>query len=350
MYGLYLIIYFTVIDIINTLLSPFFIVVFLIILYQYYKMDRSEYGLTINKSSYLLKTINSTLFGILGGIITTIAFIYLEVAIVPKDFMYILTTAIVLSFIEPRFMCFAYGGSIICLMSIIFGFPKIDTRDIMLVVATLHIVESLLIFLNGYKGQLPAYFESKDQYVGGYNINRFWPIPFVIFVGDSLIKPMTLMAILAYGDYTLSYPRKKTIVTSLVLLIYSSVLLLLIKTQINPIVPPIYAIIGHEFIVQINKLREKKRTPIFTITSKGVRVIEVAKKSIAKEIGITAGDIVIRINEVLVKDENDIKEIESLNNPIFKIEYFNKNKGLITKKYFGDKKDLGISIVPRVMY
>src|SRR5690606_10902837 len=143
--------YFTLIDIINTLVSPFFIAIFLIIIYQYYKIDKSDYGLSINKNSALYKSINSTFYGVFGGFLSTIAFIYLEVVVVPKDFMYILTTAIVLSLISPRLMCFAYGGSIISLLSIMINFPRIDTRDIMLVVATLHIVESLLILINGYK-------------------------------------------------------------------------------------------------------------------------------------------------------------------------------------------------------
>ncbi len=350
MNGLYLIMYFTLIDIVNTLVSPFFIAIFLIIIYQYYNLNKSDYGLSINKKSALSKAINSSLYGIFGGFLSTIAFIYLEVVIVPKDFMYILTTAIVLSLINPRFMCFAYGGSILSLFSLVFNFPKIETKDIMLVVATLHIVESLLIFLNGYKGKIPVFYEHKGEYVGGFNINRFWPIPFVIFVGDGLIKPMTLMAILAYGDFTTSYPRRKTIITSIVLLAYSFILLSLTKANINPLIPPIFALIGHEFILSSNEIMEKKKSPVFTTTLNGVRVMEVAKNGIAKDIGIETGDVILSINEAIIKDEKDIAEIESLDNSILKIHYFNRKKGLTTKNYRGNKKTLGVSIVPRVMY
>ena len=350
MNGLYLIMYFTLIDIINTLVSPFFIAIFLIIIYQYYKIDKSDHGLAINKKSALAKSINSSLYGILGGFLSTIAFIYLEVVIVPKDFMYILTTAIVLSMISPRLMCFAYGGSIISLLSIIINFPRISTRDIMLVVATLHIVESLLIFLNGYKGKLPIFYEYEGEFAGGFNINRFWPIPFVIFVGDGLIKPMTLMAILAYGDFTTSYPRRKTIVTSIVLLLYSLTLLFLAKSNINALIPPIFALFGHEFIIRLNESIEKNRHPIFTATTTGVRVMEVSKNGIAKDIGIKTGDIILSINEAVIKDERDIAEIERLNNYILKINYFDRKKGLTIKTYRGNKKTLGISVVPRVLY
>lgn len=124
MNGLYLIIYFTIIDIIKTLISPFFMLIFLLILYQYYKLSKSEYSISINKFSPILSALNSTFYGAIGGIISTIAFIYLEVVVIPMDFMYIIVIAIVMSFINPRFMCIAYGGSIVCLASIILGFPK----------------------------------------------------------------------------------------------------------------------------------------------------------------------------------------------------------------------------------
>jgi len=350
MYGLYQIMYYTLIDIRNTLISPFFIIILLIIYYQYYQMGKQVNSLSNKKYSPLANTINSAIYGIFGGFITTIAFIYLEVVVIPKDFMYILFVAIFLSLINPRFMCFAYGGSIVSLACIIIGFPKVDTKDIMLIVATLHIVESILIFINGNNGNIPTYFQRDGDFVGGFNMNRFWPIPFVIFVGDGLIKPITLMAILSYGDFTLSYPKKKTIYTSLELLFYSSLLLVSVKVFSNPIIPPIFAIIGHEFLIYINKFKEKTRVPVFTTSHNGVRVLEVSKNSIGKKLGIDIGDIIISINEVVVRSEKDINEIESLGNAVIKIKYFNKRKGILTKTYEGKRKTLGISVVPRVLY
>ena len=349
MYGLYQIMYFTLIDILNTLLSPFFIAIFLIIFYQYHKLSKAENVLSIKKPSTLLRSMNSAMFGILGGFISTILFIYLEVSIIPKDFMHILTIAILLSLINPRYMCFAYGGSILSLISLIWGYPRVETKEIMLVVATLHMVESLLILINGYKGKLPAYFEHNGDYVGGYNFNRFWPVPFVIFVGEGLIKPVTLMAILSYSDYTVSYPRRKTIATSTILFFYSSLLMVIIKVFDNPLIAPIFALAGHEFIIYINLNHEKRRVATFTTLLKGVRVLDVSKNGIARELDIVAGDIIISINDIVINDEKDILEIEKIKNSVIKIVYFNNIKGLISKYYTGHKKTLGVSIVPRVM-
>lgn len=347
MSGLYQIMYFTLIDIKNTLLSPFFIIIFAIIYYQYYQMCRQIGSISISPRSTLLKTLNSTFYGILGGFVTTIAFIYLEVVVIPKDFMYILAMAIILSFIDTRFMCFAYGGSLVSLSSILIGFPSVENKDIMLVVATLHVVESILVLINGSKDRQPTFFHHEEGTVGGFNMNRFWPIPFVIFIGHDLIKPITLMAILNYGDFTLSYPKRKSIFTGILMLIYSSLLLIITKSTVNNIFPPLFAILGHEIIIFINKLIEKNRVPIFSAPFKGVRVLEVVKKGIGNDIGLEVGDIIISINGVIVYDDKDLKNIELLSNDDLKIIYFNKKKGITEKVYRGKRKALGISIVPR---
>lgn len=340
MNGLYQIMYFTLIDIKNTLLSPFFIIIFGIIYYQYYQSNTLR--------STLLKTLNSTFYGIIGGFVSTIAFIYLEVVVIPKDFMYILAMAIILSLIDIRFMCFAYGGSLISLSSIIFGYPKVENKDIMLIVAVLHIVESVLVLINGSKDRQPTFFHHEDETVGGFNMNRFWPIPFVIFIGNDLIKPITLMAILNYGDFTLSYPKRKSIFTGLLMLIYSSALLLITKIIDNNLIPPLFAILGHEFIILINKLFEKNRVPIFSSPLKGVRVLDVVKRSIGKEIGLKIGDIILSVNGVTIYDDKDLQNIEMLYSDSMKIVYFNKTKGITERVYKGDKKALGIWVVPRV--
>lgn len=348
MYGLYQIMYFTLIDIKNTLLSPFFIVVFLIIYYQYHQIIRGDKNLSNIKKSTLLVTLNATFYGIVGGFITTIAFIYLEVVVIPKDFMYILAVAIVLSLINPRFMCFAYGGSLVYLSSMIIGYPKLMNKNIMIVVATLHLVESLLIFINGNKDHQPGYFENRNGYVGGFNMNRFWPVPFVIFIGDGLIQPITLMAILSYGDYTLGNSSRKTIFTSIMLGLYSISLLMIARSSSNLFIAPLFAIGGHEFIMILNKFIEDRRTPLFSSPLKGVRILEVSRNSVCKDVGIKVGDIIIDVNGTPIYTEKDIEDMELLYTGTYKIVYFNIRKGIRSKTYIGKRKALGISIVPRV--
>jgi len=347
MNGLYQIMYYTLIDIINVLTSPFFITLFLIIILQYYQKNKAIHRLSRKNNYIFLEALNSSFFGIIGGFITTLAFIYLEVQIVPKEYIYILIVAIILSLINPRFMCFAYSGSLLSLLSTIIDKGIIDRQEIMIVVGTLHLVESILIFINGGSGRNSVYLKHKDDYVGGYNFHRFWPVPFIVFIWDGLIRPVPFMAILNYSDYTYSYPRKKIIQTSLWMLLYSSILLFFSKYRFNQYLVPLYAIFGHELIIRLNIFLEEKNEPLFINPNKGLRVVEVSLNSIARDIGIKPGDIVLRINSFEIENDRDIRDINILKNNRLSIDYFSLKKGIINREYKGKRKTLGLVTVPR---
>lgn len=247
--GLYLIVYFTIIDILKTFISPFFLIIIVIIYSQYNSLVNAPFKATIT----------SIIYGIFGGIIATVLFIYLQIYIIPKDFIYIFVVAIILSLINVRFMCFSYGGSIVALSNLIMGYPKLDSYELILVVSILHLIESLLILLNGNYENTINYFHLKGKIVKGYSFNRFWPLPFVIFIGDTMIRPITLLAILSYGDFTVSnQPKLKTIKTSIMLFVYSLLLFIITVAKINVFLPPVFAILGHEFIIYYNIYRENK--------------------------------------------------------------------------------------------
>lgn len=348
MYGLYQIVYFTIIDILNTFKSPFFIVILSIIYFQYYKIGKMEKETIGYRKSAILKLLVSTSFGILGGIITTVIFLYLGIVVIPKEFMYILVVAIFLSLINPRYMCFSYGGALVSLSSLILGYPKIQIPQIMSVVAVLHIVESILILLDGGRSKLPVYLERKDQLIGGFNMNRFWPIPFVIFIGDGLIQPITLIAILSYGDYTISsYPRKKVFKTAVSLFLYSIILLYISNRMSNLFFAPIFALLGHEYIILQNERIENSKIPIFTRPNKGVKVLDIRPNSIAYSIGLGTGDILLRVNDIEINNVKDMEDIMNIRWDRLKIDFFNVRSGLSTKNYCGKRKPLGLIVVPR---
>src|SRR5699024_1817383 len=113
-----------IIDILKTLISPFFLLITLIIFFQYYtSIDNPTKA-----------TLTSILFGIIGGIIGTVIFTYLEIYIMPEDFIYMFIVSIILSLINPRLICFAYGGSIVVLSNLIIGYPDIDIYKFMMII------------------------------------------------------------------------------------------------------------------------------------------------------------------------------------------------------------------------
>lgn len=347
MYGLYQIIYFTIIDILNTFKSPFFIAVLGIIYFQYYKIGNLEKEVLGYKRSPLIKLIASTLFGMLGGIITTVIFLYLEIVLIPQDFIYILFAAIFLSLFNPRYMCFAYAGGVVSIISLIFGYPDIKIPEIISVVAVLHIVESILILLDGWRSKLPVFFETKKSLIGGFNMNRFWPIPFVVFIGDGLIYPITLMAILSYADYSISeYHMKKILKTSVTLFLYSLILLYLAKTCKNLFIPPLFSILGHEIIIIANKYLEKRREPIFPSSNKGLKILDVLP-GIGKKIGVERGDILLKINGIEINTQRDLDDLMKVSKNRINIQFFNLKNGVSKVDYKGKEKCLGLITVPR---
>lgn len=335
MYGLYQIVLFTILDIVKGLVSPFFILIALIIYFQYYKRVEKP----------IKATIVSIFYGIIGGAIATVVLIYLRIYILPLQYIYILSISLVLSMIDSRFICFSYGGSILSLISLIFHYPEIDIYELMIVISLLHAIEGLLILINGNSQKMFNIFNIKGQIKDGYEFNRFWPIPFVIFIGDTMIKPFLLFAIVSYGDFTIGRsPKKKSLETAIYLFLYSSFLFII--TMISPykFIPPMFSLIGHEFIIFINKHREKRNLNSKKMIIKGVNVTDVSYIGIGRKLGIKRGDVILKVNHLQLRDNRDFIDLYYKDFNRVKIEYFNHKRGLIKKRYIGKKAPLGIKI------
>lgn len=247
--GLYYIVYFTIVDILKTFISPFFILFFLLVFLQYYNIIDNP----------IKATLSSVFFGIIAGIIATVIFIYLEIYIIPKDFIYMFIVSIILSLLDCRLICFAYSGSLLVLSNLIISWPDIDNYKFMILISVLHFIESILVLVNGIGGKQKDILKINGNLASGYNFLRFWPLPLVVFIGDTIIRPVTLLAILNYADFTISdSPKRKTVRSSIKLLVYSIILFILSWLRINPFLPPIFAILGHELIIHLNIYREKE--------------------------------------------------------------------------------------------
>ena len=94
--------------------------------------------------------------------------------------LYVWMIAIVLMLINPRYMCFPMPEG--CWPSkpgLRFSEDRRSRADGNS--GLLHLVESVLIFLNGCKHSIPVFLEDKTHgVVGAFNLVRFWPIPIII--------------------------------------------------------------------------------------------------------------------------------------------------------------------------
>ncbi|MGI6144873.1 MAG: PDZ domain-containing protein [Clostridia bacterium] len=333
---------------------PFFIVALL-----YKKMTKATRYLfaTPGESPWRL-TLMTSFFGIVGGFFGSCLLIFIGISVHEIGGFYLLFTALLLMLIQQRFLCFAYAGGVLSLCYLLFGFPIISVPHVMALVAVLHLLEALLIYLTGSIYALPIYVATKEgRVVGGYNLQKFWPMPLVLlFAGVypdpqiikgvvsmpdwwPLLKPglsalegeivyslIAIPAILGYGDIALSAtPREKTRIAAWELAGYSVLLLFLaIGAGYYPFLAypaALFGPLGHEFVIYLGQKREACREPIFVLSANGVKLLYVQRKSPLAKVGVKAGDILLTINGVAVHENNEIKAImEGLPEGLRKVE------------------------------
>lgn len=339
MHPFFKIVYYSISNILYTLKSPLFLLVLAIVFFQYRKMGKLERRiLGVNSQSTIYNTIVSMFFGILGGFIGSIIFISLETTINPSDFYFLLPLAILLSLIHPRFICFSYGGGIISLISLIFGYPNVNIPGIMMVIGVLHLVESFLILIDGKRMRIPIFMEREGQIVGGFMLNRFWPVPFTILINGNYIYPATVIAVLGYGDYALTnYPEKKSRETASMLFFFSIILLIFARLSVDhhifKYIVAIFSPLGHEMVINLGRKKETKGEYIFKPTPHGLKVLDVLPNSIGKAIHLNPGDIILALNGNRIYFKRDIEDVLAYRPNYIWVEIFDREKGLITKEF-----------------
>lgn len=287
----------------------------------------------------------SLLYGFLGGIVATLLFVLLGIALNDVGIWYLWLLAVALMFLHPRFLCFSYGGGLLALSHLLFGVPRIDVAALMALVAVLHLVEALLIFISGGEGATPVYArEPGGQIVGGYTLVKFWPLPFIGLVGMAvppglveaagaidmppwwpIIEPAAeaaggggyafalfpVIAALGYSDIALTrLPDAKARQTSFRLMLYSFGLLALAilsqRARLFALAAALFAPLAHEWVIWTTRRAEVEGEPQFTGAE--TMVLAVKPASPAEKAGIGPGDVIEAVNGVRVATREDLAE------------------------------------------
>lgn len=327
--------------------ANFGFILFLFIVFMQYRknlrMQEIIYGKAKTGLNNLVAT--SVLAGIAAGILISIPMTLVGVSFSQDmGIQYLVPISLMLMLVEPRFLCFSYSGGILALVSLLFGINKIDVTGIMVLVAILHLLESILIYFDGHRGALPVFLEREDgEVVGGFTMQRFWPIPLaiILFVGyggvvgdvvstpdwwpiirphiepgrlqEALFTASPIAAVLGYGEFTSSYmPGEKCKNSAYKLAVFSLILLLLSILSSNmyafKFIAALFAPIGHEMLIQYEKRLEKNKKPIFSPSSKGLRVLDTLPDGPGESMGIQPGDIIMSINGRLLMNEEELEQ------------------------------------------
>lgn len=353
---------------------------------QYHRMGAIEASLLgIPWTNPWAETLDALGYGIIGGFLASMVFIGLGIPLSETGLWYVWPLALLLMFVNPRFLCFSYAGGLLALSNLIFGWPQLNVSAIMALVAVLHMVEATLIYLGGHRTPSPVYVRSNEgEVVGGLTMQKFWPLPILTLMliavtGEidgadlvsmpdwwPLIKPnqplvegtqlvyvlFPMMAALGYGDLCLSrLPWEKARRTALYLAIYSLGLLgLAIGSSHVPVllwVAALAAPLGHELIVFLGGKSERVHPPMY-VSHHGAMILAVRPGSPAEAMGLVTGDIVVSINDYPVSSGKAVHEaiLPWVIDPTIRIKGGMSGKGDRVVTYKGKIPPLGVVFVP----
>lgn len=373
------------------------ILLFLIIIYK--KSSGIEARMLGSSYPLFSKVSGSVLAGMAGGLLGSLLVMLVGISIedytstgggsLTEGITYIWIAALLLALINPRYLCFSYAGGLIALSNLIFGFPSVNVPGLLALVGVLHLVESFLIWLDGYTYSAPLFLRKKDgRTVGGYIMNRIWPIPLVAFAvvsgGDGggislagiidmpswwpLLRhsapdsirelvyiPLMVPVVLGYGDMAVTkLPDKKCRSSALRLAGYSMVLIALsvIASELRALasVAAVFAPLAHEMLILHGIKEEEEDEPYFASSESGLKVLFVRKGSAADSMKLRPGDTILRLNGMTVYSESQLAEFLRSCPVYIWMDVKRAGGGIITTEYSnyrGGVGSLGVLIVPR---
>lgn len=337
--------------------------------------------------------LQSIFFGCLGGLLISILFIGLGVVFSIEPFYYLWIMALILMLVQVRYLCFAYAGALLGIAVLLarrfpdgFGVDWLDTLwtslqavylpSLFIMVALLHLVEALLIYLSGGKRGTPIFIESKrGRLVGGYHLEQIWFVPiFILIQGGELSLPplyqawplfaaeplssmaiLLLPAVLGYMEQAVAYsPIEKARQSTKLLLVYSLILLGLTvgSVYLNDsliVFAILFSFLGHEALFWFSAWQEKQGTPIYIHPKQGLKILAVIPYSPAAKMGLQSGEVILRVNGQPVNHRQELYQALSANQAFCKLEVMNLAghvKFVQSSLYAEDHHQLGVILAP----
>ncbi|WP_066495938.1 PDZ domain-containing protein [Abyssisolibacter fermentans] len=334
--------------------NPIYILMSILVFYQYNRLEKKEMRLLGRvKESYIKHFFIALIKGLAVGVFISIMFDLFDIEFNVTCFKYAFVLSILFFLVKPRYACIAYSGAGACIIGIFLDTGLQSYRSVLLTIAILHFAEGILIYFDGYKSYLPLFLERENKLIGGFSLYRYWCVPFFIipqalqvasYGGFTETIFLPIAAILGYTDLSITDSPKiaaKTAAKSLVF--FSMILILLIAlSYINPIflfLAMVSSPLMHELIILKRQKDQNKAEPSFTLSEKGVRILDVLPNGLGKELGLSIGDELVMINNMRVITKNQIIEAMKYCNDKLEIIYIKFKGNKVVKKTYKNIKD-----------
>jgi hypothetical protein len=390
--------------VINPIIDPTFWVFILIIAGLYRRTvaaQREMYGGRVKHSLLDLVT-TSLLFGIIAGLFGNIIVTTVGIAFGSQMcLVYVFFLSLLLLLINPRYICFSYSGGILSLVVLIsaaaanrgINFPIInfinslsfDVTSMMAIVGILHLIESILMWMDGGRGAVPVFMRKGKKVVGAFVMQRFWIIPvlFIVIAAQTanvgqifttpvwwpFIKPaspdtismntifatMPLLGMLGYGDIAVTSTVHKKVNRSAVRLLAFSIILLILSVISSKIyafkyIAALFAPLAHEALILFERKKENEGLPYYEYQEDGIVVLDTIPGTAADSMGMKPGEKIVNINNIRVNSIEDAEKILGEFPSFIWVEVEDKEKNrrvLEHKNYVEGVRGLGIITIPR---
>ena len=142
----------------SAVLDPiFFIMVYVTHLFYKKNVHLEKQMLTFSQSTAQNKTIDAVLHGMITGLLGSR---FMQIVGLPLDItkgtLLLLPIAILLSLRNPRFACFSYAAPILGITSLLIPNLRFDIPGMISLVASLHFMEAILVYVTGARGSIPV--------------------------------------------------------------------------------------------------------------------------------------------------------------------------------------------------
>lgn len=386
----------------SAIIAPPLVFILIILMLRFYFMNKKTESIQSmivggKGESALELTLSQFVFGIMGGTFGSIILAYFRVRFdYYSGIQYLFFISILLFFIKPKYICFSYSAGILGIISILIEtlsgvLPKTINKEVfevniiylLLFVGTLHIVEGILVMLDGSKGAIPIFKEYENNIVGGYSLKRNWLMPIaMIFTnmvsgiensvelsanipywcetisGSGLIvvgaiAMMPLYAVIGYSNMTFTKSKKKkALVSGIHIFIYGICVVIISQIAKFGVAGKLFAVIfvptAHEFVLRIQRKSEETNEPMFVSDENGLVVLDISRDSQMNQYDIEIGDKILSVNENKISSEREVYQI--LKKSLYKVNIrISKKTGEIKEfMHVHDKtRRLGILLVPR---
>jgi hypothetical protein len=366
--------------------EPIFWMIIALVAYQYWQLQKSQKRMFgVCGFSLTQQVMLAVLLGSIGGILGSFLLTLVGINVDQLGLAYIWPVAILLMMINMRFLCFAYAGGLVALSKVLFGWPMVDVSQVLVLVAVLHITESILIGISGYYGSMPIILRRKNgQLVGAFNLQNFWPLPLFLMsavaipelkVPESVLgmpdwwpllpvqgvlpegyiwmyAMVSVVAALGYTDIAVaSSPQMRRRKSSLHLGLYSIALLTLALLSVHykwlQAVAAMVSFLGHEMLIQLDSRQELESPPRYVPPAEGLMVLDTVVDTPAQKNGIKTGDTLLKLHNMAINTKEQLAEAISLAPATFVVEILRNGKITERKITFSNgQRMLGVILVP----